>query len=294
MPFLADFFLYSKGVPVQDSTNYTSGFWCWVGQPGIADHLHRHSDIELNLVCSGELTYLLGGGMQVLKAGDLAIFWAVTPHRIVHLQEGCKLGVVHIPLTDFLRWNIPQKLVHPVMHGELVLHRESPDFDIRLFERWAREVRNTPSPDPDQLEIQQIVYLELQARLRRAARDLSQAPERITATRTHPEDLTRVETMATFVSSNYTDPLTVEDIARGADLHPNYAMSLFKRTMGLTLLEYLTQHRLAHAQRLLITSDCSILDVALEAGFGSLSRFYAVFKSEVGISPRQYRRQRAT
>ncbi|GGJ27132.1 AraC family transcriptional regulator [Deinococcus roseus] len=277
--------------------NYTSGYFCWLGQPGIADHLHRHSDIELNLVCSGALTYLMGGTMQVLREGDLAIFWAITPHRIVQLQPETTLGVVHIPLTDFLRWALPQSLLNPVMHGELVLHRGIPALDMLLFERWSKEARELPryQREPtEQSEMHQIVYLELQARLRRAAHDLNRAPEKTSTARTQTEDFTRVEEMATFVSSHYTDPLTVEDIAQGVKLHPNYAMSLFKRTMGLTLLEYLTQHRLAHAQRLLITSNCSILDVALEAGFGSLSRFYAVFKTEVGISPRQYRNQRST
>lgn len=285
-------------MPVQDSMNYTSGYFCWLGQPGIPEHLHRHSDIELNLVCSGEVTYLIGGHVQVLREGDFAIFWAVTPHRIVDLQNNCQLGVVHIPLTDFLRWALPQSLLTPIMHGEMVLHREIPEYDRMLFERWSQEARklsrHLQAFNEDHAELQQIVYLEIQARLRRAARALSLAPEKTSTARTHTEDFTRVEQMATFVSSNYTDPLTVEDIARGVNLHPNYAMSLFKRTMGLTLLEYLTQHRLAHAQRLLITSNCSILDVALEAGFGSLSRFYAVFKTEVGISPRQYRNQRST
>ena len=44
-----------------------------------------------------------------------------------------------------------------------------------------------------------------------------------------------------------------------------------------------------HAQRELVTSDAKVLAVALDAGFGSLSRFNAAFRAICGCSPRDYR-----
>lgn len=67
-------------------------------------------------------------------------------------------------------------------------------------------------------------------------------------------------------------------------------MELFRRTLGTTLIDYISQHRVTHAQRLLVTSDESILDVAFGSGFNSLSRFNAVFKARSGCTPRSYRR----
>jgi AraC-like DNA-binding protein len=83
----------------------------------------------------------------------------------------------------------------------------------------------------------------------------------------------------------------VSRIGREVGLHPNYAMSLFRRTFGATLLEYLTQLRISHAQRLLATTDDKVLDVALSSGFGSLSRFNDAFVRRCGLSPSAYRRQ---
>jgi transcriptional regulator GlxA family with amidase domain len=54
-------------------------------------------------------------------------------------------------------------------------------------------------------------------------------------------------------------------------------------------MEYVTQYRLSHAQRLLATTDLKILDVALASGFGSASRFYQVFMAMCGLTPRDYR-----
>ncbi len=97
--------------------------------------------------------------------------------------------------------------------------------------------------------------------------------------------------LAAFVSEHYQEPLTLADAACAAQLNPTYAAGLFKRTFGMTVLEYLTQHRLAHAQRLLVTTDRGVLDVALDAGFGSSSRFYAVFTKVCGETPKAYRKR---
>jgi len=74
-------------------------------------------------------------------------------------------------------------------------------------------------------------------------------------------------------------------------LHPNYAMGLFKRGVGTTLVDYITKHRVSHAQRLLATTDIKIVEVALSSGFASMSRFNAAFRKECGCPPREYRRQ---
>jgi AraC family transcriptional regulator, melibiose operon regulatory protein len=72
-------------------------------------------------------------------------------------------------------------------------------------------------------------------------------------------------------------------------IHPTYAMHLFRETFGVSIIDYLTQHRIAHAQQLLATSDKSVMEIALESGFNSVSRFYTAFNAICGKSPRAYR-----
>ncbi len=80
-------------------------------------------------------------------------------------------------------------------------------------------------------------------------------------------------------------------MARAAGLHPHYAMTLFRDTIGTTIIDYVVQQRLAHAQRLLVTTDDRILDVALASGFHSLSRFNDAFRRACHCTPRDYRRR---
>ena len=101
--------------------------------------------------------------------------------------------------------------------------------------------------------------------------------------------LRKVERMAVFIATHYTQDVCIADVAQAARLHPNSVMRLFRKTCGMTLLEYLTMHRVWHAQRSLATTARKIRQIAYDAGFSSPSRFYAAFERIVGQLPIAYR-----
>jgi transcriptional regulator GlxA family with amidase domain len=72
-------------------------------------------------------------------------------------------------------------------------------------------------------------------------------------------------------------------------------MRVFRKQCGASVWEYLTRLRVAHAQRLLITTNLKVLDVAMESGFGSVAPFYAAFAAHTqGLRPLDYRRRHRT
>jgi AraC-like DNA-binding protein len=105
------------------------------------------------------------------------------------------------------------------------------------------------------------------------------------------ERLTKAEQMACYIAQHYAQPLRIEQIGKAVHLHPNYAMSLFKQAFSTTISDYIRQHRIVHAQRLLANSNDKILSIALNSGFGSISHFNSVFRESCGMSPRQYRQE---
>lgn len=77
-------------------------------------------------------------------------------------------------------------------------------------------------------------------------------------------------------------------LARRVKVRP-HAMNLFRRHLGRTILASITEHRLAHAERLLAIGEQSVLTIALDAGFASPSAFYAAFRQRWSCSPPAYR-----
>lgn len=267
------------------------GLLGWFGTPWVLENLHRHNDIELNFVARGEMRCLIGGRSQLLAAGQLAVFWALTPHRITGCDGHTLLGVVHVPLLEFLRWHVPANLRDRLLRGKLLLDGRDADFDELLFRRWAADLQRTRVPTPTEHPQDHLpVLLEVEARLRRLARH-DDPPEAAVNATTHEVGVSKAEQLAQLLAERHAEDLDLARVAREVGLHPNYAMNLFRAALGMTMLQYLTHHRVAHAQRLLITTELPIIDVAHEAGFGSVGHFYAVFKRESGMAPRTYRAQ---
>lgn len=266
-----------------------SGLLSWFGTPWVLEKLHRHNDIEINFIARGEMRCLIGGQVQTISEGEIAVFWAVTPHRITNCDSQTLLGLIHVPLLEFLRWNMPGALHEPLLRGKIVLMPGDAQLDELLFRRWALDMQRTVIPTPtDRPQDQSAALLEVQARLLRLTRHLDAGTPR-TSAGDHARHLSKAEQLAQLLAERHAEPTDLGELVADTGLHPNYAMTLFRETFGMTMLQYVTQHRVAHAQRLLITSELPILDLALEAGFGSIGHFYTVFKRSSGVSPRHYR-----
>lgn len=262
-----------------------TGFASYFGPPGLMRRPHSHDDIELNFVEEGSITYLFGEKEVTVEAGDLALFWAAMPHQLVESPECTRMYWLHLPLAAFLRWQLPNPLNEQILNGKLVVDRENNrvGHDRILFNQWFYDLKGDPA------EVG-IVLLEVEARLRRLAHKwhTGQPPED-EANRKGIALPAKVEQMALYIVEHYTEPLKIEQVAQEAGLHTNYAMTVFRQAYGMTMNQYLVRYRVLHAQRLLATTDRKILDIALEAGFESLSGFYAAFENICEVTPRQYR-----
>jgi AraC-like DNA-binding protein len=263
--------------------------------PVLMPRPHRHNEVELNFVEQGSMTYLFGGVRSAVRAGQMALFWATIPHQVIITGEQTILHWITIPFVTFLQWQLPDVLTHQIVRGLFIqTHEEVTDtqrlMDQALFRQWYNDLQQNADVH------RKIVMLEVEARLHRLALAMTipavstsaegQAETGAILANSKPN---KVERIACFIAEHYTEPLSIERIAQTVHLHPNYAISLFRKTFGMSLVDYITQYRVAHAQRLLATTDASVSSIALEAGFGSVSRFYTAFNRACGQSPATYR-----
>ncbi|TGD73553.1 helix-turn-helix domain-containing protein [Mangrovimicrobium sediminis] len=83
-------------------------------------------------------------------------------------------------------------------------------------------------------------------------------------------------------------PPSLQELAELCNLSVRQVSRAFRASKGLSLGEYITEWRIAHARRLLAAGD-SVKSVAFDVGFSAPSNFSAAFQRETGESPRQYR-----
>ena len=272
------------------------GFSCVRWTPSPMKRPDHHNEIELNILTQGWVTYLLGGRKVRIEGGQLGVFWAAIPHQIMDYAPGMNYFVATIPFAWFLQCRLPDRFVQPLLRGEVIcetLGGGRLGHDQELFGQWEQDLLR-PSDD-----VHHVVMLEMEARLRRMLPNLpasapAAAKGRSRTGSLHGGKLNKVEQMACLIARRYTEPLTVTEIGREVGLHPNYAMGLFKRAFGTTLIDYLTHHRVSHAQRLLATTDEKVVEIAFGSGFNSISRFNEAFRRACGCTPRKYRQSHAT
>jgi AraC family transcriptional regulator, melibiose operon regulatory protein len=285
-----------------DFTPY--GFSCVRWTPSPMKRPDHHNEIEVNILEKGWVTYLLGGRKVQISGGQMGVFWAAIPHQILEFSPGISYLVVTIPLAWFLQCKLPERFVQPLLRGSVMTEDLTParlKLDHVLFGQWEQDLVEADD------DVQRIVMLEMEARLRRM---IAKIPANATPAKNanpmkarkgrsahaglHGNELNKVEQMACLIAQRYTEQLTVTEIGEQVGLHPNYAMGLFKKAFGTTLIDYLTHHRVSHAQRLLATTDEKIVEVAFSSGFNSISRFNEAFRRACGCTPREYRLQHET
>lgn len=103
-----------------------------------------------------------------------------------------------------------------------------------------------------------------------------------------------IEQAVKYIQENYSNPsLSINDVSTYISVHRNYLSSLFKRNLGVTFTQYLTQKRMEQAIVLLKNSDYSVAGVAAMVGYTDQFYFSKLFKKYNTVSPSQYRKNSA-
>lgn len=92
-----------------------------------------------------------------------------------------------------------------------------------------------------------------------------------------------------YVSTHLDQDLSLIQIARVINISPTYFASLFKRATGISPHQYVIQQRVERAKLLLLKTDLTIADIALQVGFSSQSHLTQQFKRLTGMTPKQVR-----
>ena len=254
--------------------------------PGISPggiNLHSHIFYEILYICSGNIQYLIKTDRYQIQPGDIII---VPP------------GISHQPiLTDqqnttyrrYVLWLSPlfMKGVTPLF----------PNYDFtkpRLLRtagtKWAilKDKFHAGILEAEQKRPgwNACVYgntLELVTLLYRATVDKK-------STHLKSEKPELLENILIFIESNLAQNLSLDDTGRRFFVSRSTISNTFRKEMGISFYQYVTQRRLVAAKNLIL-ENIPMEIIAGQVGFSDYSSFYRAFKSEYGISPRQFRDQ---
>lgn len=253
-----------------------------------ADPYHFHPSIEVNFLQDCDMTYSFSGREVAVQRRRLCVFWAAHPHRVIDIRDKGVITNAYVSLSEFLHWPLPSEFVNLLLSGAVLSSLGYTVGDDELAGRWACEVQNT------QLKWQRLHALEIQARLFRMSVDgwdvLLESRNGARNNMLGGKAILQFERMLRFVAKHYANPIKINDVAEKGGVSPNYAISLFRKMLGRTIKEHITDMRMFHAKMQLSETESKILTIAMDSGFGSLSAFYESFHNHTGVSPAAFRK----
>ena len=107
----------------------------------------------------------------------------------------------------------------------------------------------------------------------------------------YKEDLILLNKIFDYIETHFQEDITLETISALVGFSPYYFTRFFKKHIGQTFIQFLSDYRLDQAKYILSQERLPMIDVAEKSGFSSVKTFHHVFKKSQGISPLQYQKQ---
>jgi AraC-like DNA-binding protein len=249
-------------------------------QLGRANAMHHHAELEFNLVTRGRGLYLLANRKYQIGRGDLLWLFPAQEHVLIEQS------------ADFEMWI---GVARPK-----AVRRLATDADSKVLRQAnppGEYCRRLPQPDFSRLDtlIAQITAARKRSGLFNAglgyallvAWQVFEHAAEVPVHDVHPA----VEKAARYIRDK-NNTAGLNDLAKHAGLSPARLSRLFKQQTGTALVDFRNQQRIEKFLALYGTGQrMTMLEAALEAGFGSYPQFHRVFKRVLNCSPGEYRRK---
>lgn len=251
-------------------------------------HVHQH--FELLFCLRGSYELLSDRKNVALCAGDVALIHPMQPHQTRSLDEGGNSYLV-LKFTPDALYSASQpfremKTIFPYIHfsgrrcytytaaqlegsglPELLLkilsERQRQDFGYEMAVRAY---------------VSQVLLWFIRAWNRQ--RDAAAIDERT---------LARLQTAMHYIGEHIDESLNIGDVAAQLGMGESTFSRFFAKAAGTTFPAYVRSQRLSRAAAMLINSDRSVTDIALDAGFATASYLILCFRRQYGMTPAKFR-----
>lgn len=249
-------------------------------QQGRANAMHHHAELEFNLVTQGSGLYLLEQRKYEIRRGDLLWLFPAQEHVLVEQSGDFEMWIGVLKPAAIQRIATDE--------GVQVLRQNNPPGDY---------CRRLPQPALARLErmFSEIVAASSRPGLFNAglAYAFLSAWEQFAQSADVPvQDVHPAVEKAARLIRHESNLLSLEELASRAGLSAHRLSRLFKQQTGVALVDFRNRQRVEKYLQIYGTGQRrTMLDAALEAGFGSYAQFHRVFKRVTGRSPGEQRRK---
>lgn len=254
---------------------------------------HRHDFLEFSYVVDGRGSESINDAHHQMLPGT---FTFVLPYQVHELftEPGSTLVLYNCNFSMDLLMEPGQEeglmdlIAQNTLPSSIQLDGSDNERMLLLIEDMYREYKGQ---EPWRRTMLQVRLKEILACFDRSRR--KSAP---TAAVAAPSNKTSASVwpIIQHIHRHYQDDLALSDLASMFSLSVSRISEVIKHTTGQTFVHFLHDLRLRHACSLLVSTDMSVAEIALEVGYGSYKTFSRIFRETKGVVPKDYRKMKLT
>lgn len=230
-----------------------------------------HKQLELMWVRSNSLDVSIDGKDYTMYPGDI---YVVFPNIIHSLKSADAEGLLVIADDDLFN-TYHDVLSHFKPETPVLRKGTFPDIVYSLFER-AEKIRKKAFSQTCNV---------LTGYVSAAVGELINSTKLVERS----TDSNFVQQLIFYLLDNYTEEITLDDVARDLNYNKYYISHIVSETFKCNFRVLVNSYRISMAQNLLVSTEKNISEIAYECGFKNQSSFNRIFLKHCGVTPSDFR-----
>ncbi|MDY0236403.1 MAG: helix-turn-helix domain-containing protein, partial [Gudongella sp.] len=247
--------------------------------------IHWHKHVEILYVLKGSVGVRVGKELNILKENDLILINNSELHSTKKTNEDNIILSLQIDSNYFNKYIKNFSNMYFKCKSISEINEDSLDYDlIRVHIAKILWDVNKKSVNFGLDIIKETI--EIISYLMQNCVDSTLSDNR---TIFSDERLVKINSIINYIDENFDNGISLEDVAKQQDNSVYYVSHFIKDALGLSFQEYIDLKRLDKAIALIINTEKTITDIALESGFPSPKSLNRIIKREYGLTSKEFK-----
>lgn len=267
--------LKNSSICVHDQVEYGSDYMCdW----------HVHDEYEIYMCIEGYEKFFLNNKECVFTNGDMIFVNERIPHKHVS-KKGNKGFLMQFKSDDFL--NAADRHLYRFINSsgdDAIVFKAGTDINKEIrncLEIIMKENKEKRKSFENFIKAEVYKIFAIFDRY-----DIIKDPARSFSATSAKRILPALE----YIDKHFAEHISLDDVSKVANVDKSHFCRIFKKAVNTSFVEYTNFVRVCKAEKLLLSTEKNISEIADMTGFSSVSYFTRLFKYYKNCTPSQYKK----